>query len=641
VARIVAFSPVAEIAPGGDQWTPADVGDRLSLGDALRTGERGDADLEIFGHGRIHVRPGALVRFTSKAGGAGGAKQLGLLIENGALEASVNNAADAPLLILDGRGGQASLARGSRAKLVIGEGEQLSVEVATGLARIEEEGRVSEVKAGGAYTFGGRRSGADAGVPSRIDAGSADAASAPDSEAAAPDAEVAVDEELTGVSFKLVKGARIEVRPPGEEEFAAPKGRHVVLAPGTAIKVSQGSVEIAGPSGAAAVFHDGAAGVIGGSNAARLSVHLGGGTLEARSNGGGAVVVGMPGGEAETAPPGSYAAFVAKTLSRTSSRVNVTSGVAVIRAGGRTAQAETGSEVVLDGTKSLTVVEAEEVRPVLPSGSAVVHDPQRDGGFTIRFQPIDGCARYRIAVQTKGQKVVEAMTSRPRVSLADVPYGTYAWEASCLSASSGDVVPEGRRDGRITRVADRSGHVRLPTKAPHNSLETDGRRYVVTYQNKLPAITVRWTRAPQVASYQLEVYDDSTGGRVHSSSGAKATHTFRSGFFRDGSYYWFFRAVGAKERAASPVTKMSISFDNVLPAINIIEPREGDPGGGSVRVRGVVAVGSSVSVNGVELTLASDYRFDQQVPVGPGGLLIFRVSTPGRGSGLYLRHLGR
>jgi hypothetical protein len=576
------------------------------------------------------------VRFTSQPGGAGGAKQLGLLIEDGALEAAVGSS-DAPLLILDGRGGRTRLAAGTKAKLVIGEGEQLSVEVASGHAEVEEGSRVSKVGAGGSYTFGRSATGADAGAdaarPGAADAGSVGA------EATDAAAELDADADLAGVGFKLLKGARLEIRAPGEEEFKAPEGRHLVLAPGTAIKVSQGSVEIHGPSGAAVVFHEGASGVIGGSSGTRLAVRLGGGTLEARSDGGGAVVVDMPGGEAETAAGGGAAAFMAKTLSKTSSRVNVTSGLAVIRAGGQTAEAETCSEVVLDAAKSLSISEAEEVRPVLPSGSAVLHDPQRDGGFTIRFQPIEGCAQYRISVRSKGMRTVDAITSQPRVSLDGVSYGSFDWQASCARASSGDVAPADTRSGRITRVADRSGNVRLPTTAPQNSLETDGRRYVVTYQNKLPAITLRWTRSTPASSYQLEVFDDETGARVHSSSGAKASHGFRSGFFRDGSYYWFFRAAGAKERAVSPVTKMSISFDNVLPAINIIEPREGDPGGGAVRVRGVVAVGSSVSVNGVELQLTSDFRFDQQVGVGPGGLLIFRVSTPGRGSGIYLRHL--
>lgn len=633
VARVARVAPVTEIALGGDAWVAAAVDDRLALGDALRTGERGEADLEILGYGRIHVRPGALVRFTSQPGGA---KQLGLLIEDGALEAAVGSS-DAPLLILDGQGGRTRLAAGSKAELVIGDGERLSVEVSSGQAEVEEGGRVSKVVAGRSYTFGGAPARADAGTDAAA-AGPADDAGTAAADASDPAADADVDEELSGVGFKLLQGGRVEIRAPGDEEFKAPEGRHLVLPPGTAIKVTQGSVEIQGPSGAAVVFRDGASGVISGSSASRLAVRLGGGTLEARSDGGSAVVVDMPGGQAETAA-GGVAAFLARTLSKTSSRVNVTSGLAVIRAGGETAEAETGAEVVLDARRSLSVSQAEEVRPVLPSGSAVVHDPQREGGFTIRFQPIDGCAQYRITVRSKGMRSVDAVTSQPRVSLNGVPYGSFDWEAACLRARAGDVVPADTRSGRITRVADRSGNVRLPTTAPQTSLETDGRRYVVTYQNKLPAITLRWARAAPASSYQLEVFDDDTGARVHSSTGVKASRGFRSGFFRDGSYYWFFRAVGATERAVSPVTKLSISFDNVLPAINIIEPREGDPGGGAVRVRGVVAVGSSVSVNGTELQLTPDFRFDQQVAAGPGGLLIFRVSTPGRGSGIYLRHL--
>jgi len=161
------------------------------------------------------------------------------------------------------------------------------------------------------------------------------------------------------------------------------------------------------------------------------------------------------------------------------------------------------------------------------------------------------------------------------------------------------------------------------------------------YQNRLPSISLVWSGAPEAPRYTLEVYDDGSGRRLHSRSLGRAAHSFRSGTFQEGSYYWLFRAEGGESRGASPVSRFRITYDNVMPAIHIIEPRNGASASGSVRVRGVVAVGSTVSANGVSLELTGDYRFDQEVPVGPGNLIIFRVSTRGRGTGLYLRHLGR
>jgi hypothetical protein len=172
-------------------------------------------------------------------------------------------------------------------------------------------------------------------------------------------------------------------------------------------------------------------------------------------------------------------------------------------------------------------------------------------------------------------------------------------------------------------------------------LDSNGKTYNVTYQNRLPAITLRWSDAPEASRYRLQVYNDASGRLVYGASHINPTRSFRSGFFREGRYYWFFRAEGETTGPrASKVTKARIAYDNVTPAIYIAEPREGAPASGSIRVRGRAAVGSKVRVNGTSLDLGGDYRFDQVIPTG-GNLLIFRVSTPGRGTGLYLRHLGR
>lgn len=636
VGRIARLEPVTEVAVGGEAWTEAAVDVRLAVGDALRTKESGTAELEIFGHGTIRVTPGSTVRFTQ--GGAQGGQELGLLIENGALEASLDQASDAPLLVLDGRGGSARLESGSKAKLFIGDGEQLNLEVEVGRAKVEEGGRSSDVEAGASYRFGEERPVPTQITDADIEGGVGEGDAGDDAGDAGADAE---SEEMEGVPLKLGRGAKVVIRLPGEEEYSPiGKRRRLVLEPGTAVKVSRGDVQIAGPDGASVKLMDGAQGVVIGSSGARLAVRLGGGSAEASSGGGGVASLSLPGGSAETSPA-SYAAFKARVLSKTRSRINVTSGVAIVNSGGETKRAETGTEVTLTGDKRLSLAPMGEVRPFLPSGSAVVHDPRRMGGFTIRFQPIANCSEYLVKVQSRGKRVLEAISTRPKIALDNLGYGGYQWRASCLTPSEGSELPADERDGRVTRVGDRSGHVRLPTKAPRNALESDGRRYVVTYQNLLPAITLRWSQAPQASSYRLEVYDDASGRRVHAGSHNNPRSSFKSGFFRDGRYYWFFRANGVKGKAVSPVTKARIEFNNVLPRIHIIEPREGSAASGSVRVRGVVAVGSSVTVNGVSLQLTGDFRFDQTVPVGPGGLLVFAVATPGRGSGLYLRHLGR
>jgi hypothetical protein len=302
-------------------------------------------------------------------------------------------------------------------------------------------------------------------------------------------------------------------------------------------------------------------------------------------------------------------------------------------------QPDAEGETVLVGDRSLSVLPVRDVFPILQGGSAVIHDPQRTGGFTVRFPAIEGCERYLIVVDHNGARLLEAVSTRPGFALDGLSYGAYRWSATCLGGEGAEVTDD--HQGRVSRASDQSGNVTLPTTVPSNSLDSGGRQYTVTYQNRLPAITLRWSGAPEAGGYRLDVFDNASGRRLHSGQGARPAQSFRSGFFQEGSYYWIFRAEGAGANAASPLTRMRIVFDNQMPSIQILEPREGASASGSVRVRGLVSVGSTVTVNGVPLDLGGDFRFDQTVPVGPGNLLVFRVTTLRRGSALYLRHLGR
>ena len=581
--------------------------------------------LDVLGQGSVKVGPKSLVRFGEVGDGSAG-DGLRLVLETGEMEVDAADA-DVLKLVLGGPGGESvRLRKGAKVRWHFDEAERLRLDVSEGEVEVLHEGESTELGAGESFLLGeaerlpDESERADAGGPAKAEAGVGDADVEPDE----------------GITIRGLRGVEVEIKAPGEESFKRARRGKLALVPGTAIKVTgRKGLELPGPGGAAVLLQPGSSAVFGGTQGERLKVGLNGGSAEARSSGSGVAALTVPGGSAETAHLGGAPTFAAKVRDRGSTTISVRSGAALVRSGDRVETVYTGGEAVL-GAQKLSVVTPHESPPVF-QGSAVVYDPQRMGNFTVRFQAIEGCSTYAVHVKRGGSTYVEAVTDRPMLVVTNAEYGDYQWRATCVVDGSPDWSKA--QEGRVTRRGDSSGSFTLPTKAPRSSLDSDGRVYTVTYQNRLPEITLRWSKAPPASGYSLEVVDDRTGRKVHKSRSARAARGFRSGFFKEGRYYWFFRAEGVTKGAASPITSAIISFDNVTPAIQIIEPREGASASGTVRLRGVATVGSKIQANGVDVNLGGDYRFDQQVPVGRGNMLIIRVTAPRRGTGYYIRHL--
>jgi hypothetical protein len=631
LARVVEVAPVTEVSARGAAWTAAAVDVGLDLGDALRTGEAGRATLEVFGQGRVKVGPGSLVRFGEvgqrRAPGAA-AGEVRLVLENGELQVETEYEG-APALVIAGPGGsQVRLGQGARARWVFDDAEQLQLAVEAGSASVEQGGATTEIGAGQSI-FLGEAEALDARPAP--DAGAAVAVPAP---VAAPDAAPDAGADAQGLVLRGVDRDDLEVRAPGEDAFSQPRGR-LILAPGAEVRVTGSRVvTLEGPDGASVLLQPGARATFGGVGGGRIRVTLAGGAAEGRSAGAGVAALTVPGGAVETVPAAGAAAYLASVRDRHSTRVAVREGLAQVSSGGRTERLLTGAETVL-GEAALRITRSAEIQPVFQGGSAVVYDPERTGNFTIRFQPLPECSTYAIRVDHGGRRYLEAVTDQPMLALRNVEYGDYGWRAACLV----DGVPQpSDRMGKVARRPDAS-RAALPTQAPRTTLDSDGRSYTVTYQNLLPAVTLRWAKAPPADSYALEVVEERTGQKVHNASSPRAAASFKSGFFREGRYLWFFRATSAGKRLTSPITSAQLAYDNVAPAIQILDPQNGAPAAGSVRARGVAVIGSTVTVNGVNLDLGADFRFDQEVPVR-GNLVVFRVTSPRRGTGYYLRHLG-
>jgi hypothetical protein len=203
----------------------------------------------------------------------------------------------------------------------------------------------------------------------------------------------------------------------------------------------------------------------------------------------------------------------------------------------------------------------------------------------------------------------------------------------CLDESG---VSDVKAEGTIA-IAKDSGAAQLPRRAPHNTIDADGRRYTVLYQNLLPQLTVEWPTAPAGKSFILHVEPEH--GDARTVDARTASVKFPAGKLAEGTYNLWFE-IPDDPGHRSPKTTLRIDFDNAAPAANIQEPAAGAPLSGAVTVAGVAVDGAKVSVSGAELPLDAQFRFREQVSAKAGELsLAIRIAHPKHGVHYYLRTL--
>lgn len=240
-----------------------------------------------------------------------------------------------------------------------------------------------------------------------------------------------------------------------------------------------------------------------------------------------------------------------------------------------------------------------------------VHDPRPPTAVGISLSSAcDGPARLTI-----GELSTEA---RDQANLS-VAEGTHEYVVRCLSDP--DTVA---KRGKLVILRD-SGSKSLPSFTPQANVTTDGRRYTVMYQERLPQVTVTWPSAPEATQYTL-----TAGGRTIASS--KPSYTF--GSLPAGTHNLTFAANSNPPRQ-SRMTTVRVVYDHQAPKGRVSEPRGPFTRGQDVRVSGQALPGWSVSVNGRPVEVDQQRRFSTQI--SPSGTLPIAFSHPTHGMHYYLR----
>jgi hypothetical protein len=208
--------------------------------------------------------------------------------------------------------------------------------------------------------------------------------------------------------------------------------------------------------------------------------------------------------------------------------------------------------------------------------------------------------------------------------------GGHRYRVRCIvdGAASGDAVAS----GRLVVLKD-AGTRPLPRQAPHNTVDADGRRYTVLYQNLLPSITFRWAAAPKSERYTLKVAQGKS--KPIEVIAGEARHTMAAGKLAEGEYRFWFESGGQESKKSI----LRIDFDNAAPTGYLQSPRTSETWKSpTVDVSGAAAVGWKVSVAGKPLSLDPQRRFSTRLsrdPAENGIAVEFRHAS--RGVHLYVR----
>ncbi len=591
-----AVAPVAELVEGqgtverehAGAWAAAPHGQPFVVGDAVRTGSAAWARLRVRGGGVVRMGADTLLRFA-----AGGAR-----LEVGEAEA------EELAFTIETEAGPAQVEPGGRLRAERGPGG-LRFQVTVGRAVIM--GVDGPIPLGGGQGLVVAIGGA---IIERIEPVAPGPAPPPIVDAAPPPAAVTT-------ATAHVKGKGVTARVGTGPWRTLPAGP-ATLAPGETVKLPRGAtLELARGADRATV-----------TGPAELDLGTADGPVAtARS---GTVRVVARGGELALAVPGGVIVTrggeAAVAITRAVARVRVERGEAgltgrrgeaVVRVGETGLVKADGSVEVRDPVPTTTDVE------LALGESATIHDPSRRVAVKVGFGT--ACA---------GEGALELADARG--SFGDPRRFGGGGVAAFFVGASGVRYRLRCTDGKTAKqgsIAVRGDTGAAPivkdaARSKINQVDLDGRNYSIGYQNRLPAVTVRWSGAP------------SSGGVLHVAS-ARGERTFAGGAsvelaageIAEGRHEMWMTG-GAR---TSPRTVVRIAFDNAAPTAQIWSPAPGAVWGDSVAVAGVTVEGWTVAVDGVAVPTDAAGRFRVNLEVVGKREFAIRLAHPQHGVHYYVR----
>jgi hypothetical protein len=162
----------------------------------------------------------------------------------------------------------------------------------------------------------------------------------------------------------------------------------------------------------------------------------------------------------------------------------------------------------------------------------------------------------------------------------------------------------------------------------NNTVREGSDRAQIYFQDKPPKVIFNWDEDPDAAKYKVAVYRDGQLSKPVLEKTLPGTQfPTDEGALGEGKYLWSITPLDAKgqELRGGRMNKLEITYDNAVRNLKISSPHNGDAGGAKVRCAGVAPVGAKVSINGRPVPLDEKSRFEVDEAPLPGGLLVFRM----------------
>ena len=577
------------------EWVAATKGDKFKVGDQLRTDDNGVARLVIGGQ-NLRMGNDTLLQFGGKNIVFFGEIE----VDKGVAELGIDF-------------GDAEITTTGTLRIVRRD-DQLQFEVLVGDATITQLGDVTLLEDGDelGFDFGAGKMEKRPEPP--IDAGVPDATPQPD--ATPVSAAVTATVSGKGVRIRDAAGGKWAKLKPGEQ--AVPSKSDVEIKRRSKVLFARGSDRVTVP-GASLAYVDA-------EDASFVTIKKGRADAHAE---GARVKVAVPAGSVELHSGGEVATNLSLEVGKQGTLVEMKTGKATLRTGdktetigiGESARLYRGVIEVIDRAPSFSHVTLGAV------ASATLHVVKSPVNVRINFK--DKCARAVVEV-ARGRNFGRPQQRRAGKGSAILVLtsGSNRYRVRCYVGDT--LSKKAAFAGRIGVKRD-SGNRPLPRGAPKNTIDADGRRYTVLYQNRLPAITIRWRGAPSAQRYTIKVSGGK--GKLREVKSAKAEHTYKPGVFTEGSYEYWFVANGKESKHS----KLNISFDNAAATGYLNSPKaRAKLSGSSVLVKGAAVLGWTVAVGSKTLALDKQYRFEETVPLAPDGLAV-RFSHPKYGTHYYIR----
>jgi hypothetical protein len=177
-----------------------------------------------------------------------------------------------------------------------------------------------------------------------------------------------------------------------------------------------------------------------------------------------------------------------------------------------------------------------------------------------------------------------------------------------------------------------------------NEVPDGAEKTTIFFQDKPPAVTFLFSPVENAAKYKIAVFRVTELHTPVVERETSETHLrLDEGALAEGSYVWSmtpFSASGETLPTRGRMNKLEMVYDNAVPLLVVLSPRNGEAGKGKLEARGIAPLGSRVYINGKPAPLDEKGRFNTTAfPQGSPPVIIFRLSRPGEPDSVTVRSL--